>query len=134
MIKRTAFYIAGKYTSKDRLMTERNWLRCNMFDSETSWLDETWDSDNGVPVHISITNAMRDQKEVQRADILILDTIDDSMTGGREVELGMALALGKPTIIVGPRRNIFHYVAAMHYPDWDSLKAYLSGTNVRMAW
>lgn len=35
-------------------------------------------------------------------------------TGGRHVELGYALALGKRIVIVGARTNVFHQHSAVH--------------------
>jgi hypothetical protein len=62
--------------------------------------------------------------EVVAADIFILDTTDESMTGGREVEFGMALMdmeFPRRIIRVGPVRNVFHSVVRETYDSWDEL-------------
>jgi hypothetical protein len=47
--------------------------------------------------------------------------------GGRHVEYGLALGLGKRLIICGPRENIFHTLPQVeHYPDWWHLALALS--------
>lgn len=60
----------------------------------------------------------RDAGEIVTADLLIIDTQEESCSGGREVEYGMALALGKPVWVVGPHRNIFHSVCRRQFDDW----------------
>jgi hypothetical protein len=46
--------------------------------------------------------------------------------GGRHVELGIALALGKRCLIVGYREHIFHWLACMElYPTWEACLARL---------
>lgn len=69
----------------------------------------------------SIAEAKRDLREVQRADLLILDTIDESNTGGREVEMGSALSMETTIWRVGPVRNIFHELAEREFTDWDEI-------------
>lgn len=56
--------------------------------------------------------AARDVAGIERVDALIVDTRDRSLRGGREVEYGIALALGIPTVRVGPARNVFHHLAS----------------------
>jgi nucleoside 2-deoxyribosyltransferase len=70
----------------------------------SSWLDglsdqEQWDR-----------CAERDLNDVDAADVLIIYTASDSsITAGRHVELGYALARNKIIILIGPAENIFHY-------------------------
>jgi hypothetical protein len=41
--------------------------------------------------------------------------------GGRHVEFGMAVALGKQLIVVGHRENLFHYLPQVKFcADWSS--------------
>lgn len=69
------------------------------------------------------TYSYRDIGEVVTADLLIVDTQEVSQSGGREVEYGMALALGKSVWVVGPQRNIFHAVPRRQFDTWeDALK------------
>jgi hypothetical protein len=42
--------------------------------------------------------------------------------GGRHIEFGVALGLGKHVVIVGPRENVFHTLRSIeYYPDWSHL-------------
>ena len=53
-----------------------------------------------------------DQEDVLAADALVCFTEPpgDGGSGGRHVELGMALALGRRVIVVGRREHIFHHL------------------------
>ena len=46
-------------------------------------------------------------EDLTRAGTLLLFTRTPSTTGGRHTELGMALALRKRIIVIGPRENVF---------------------------
>lgn len=50
--------------------------------------------------------------------------------GGRHVEFGIALALGIPIIVVGPKENIFHYLVVPnrieHVETWEQALAKLN--------
>lgn len=86
----------------------------------SNWLSE--DNAQSLPELSTKRRQMysyRDIGEVVSADILIIDTNEESCSGGREVEYGMALALGKPVWVVGPVRNIFHSVCRQRFDDWQ---------------
>lgn len=114
-------YIAGRFTGQARIRSEAVALK--MLDPEvevvSSWL---WseEPDNGDYSEEQAKEwAKRDCREVGTADLLILDTLDDSNTGGREVEFGLAGAWGTTTVIIGPYRNVFHRLANEHFDNWE---------------
>ena len=120
-------YIAGRYTARFRLRPIRERIRALGIDCRSAWIDNE-DGDYPVPRERAIVEARRALAEVGAADIIMLDTLDESMTGGREVELGIhlgvALALADPAspprvILVGPVCNIFHELADMRCPSWS---------------
>lgn len=45
--------------------------------------------------------------EIRQCDLLVL--LSGGGFGGRHVEMGVALALGKPVHLIGPRENVFHW-------------------------
>lgn len=51
--------------------------------------------------------AQIDAREVRIADVLVYWSDDEPIRGGKAVELGMALAVGKPCIIIGRREHVF---------------------------
>ena len=128
-------YVAGKYISKERLRLWRQLLRDMDYNVSSSWLDETLtesfdDSSMPPPYYQNVAtepqmlaNAKMDMDEVLAADTIVLDTLDPSETGGREVELGLALGKGADFVLVGPKRNIFHHLAGLQFDTWDDLMA-----------
>ena len=60
--------------------------------------------------------AAEDLEDVLRADCLVSFTEEPAAgvawaaRGGRHVEFGIALAMGKRLCVVGPRENIFHHL------------------------
>lgn len=64
-----------------------------------------------------------DIEDLQAADAVISFTsADGGGKGGRHVEFGIGLALGKRMIVVGPREHIFHTLPQVeHFPDWRHL-------------
>lgn len=71
--------------------------------------------------------AQHDFADVKRAECLIAFTEDPNAgtavsgrRGGRHVELGMALALGHRTYVVGYRENVFCHLAPVIFcSDWE---------------
>jgi hypothetical protein len=113
-------YLSSNWQSQRRMRQMRERLEAEGFEICSSWLDE--DPAQRVE-HLSlgerIEYAIRDMREVASADLLILDTLEPSLSGGREVECGAALGSGKLVWIVGPVRNIFHELADRHFVSWD---------------
>lgn len=85
----------------------------------SSWLDED-QSFNSIP-EMAPGFSFRDLGEVMASDLLIIDTFEGSNTGGREVEYGAAIALGRPVWRVGPSRNIFHSIAKRTFNSWEAV-------------
>jgi hypothetical protein len=126
------FYIAGWFGAKDRLKIVRDAIHeAGIGKVVGTWLDE----EVAAPADPSLavgygspltpeqarTYALRDIVEIEEADVLIIDTIDVNPRGGREVEFGLALRAGLALWVVGPQRNVFHYLAHRVYPTWEEL-------------
>lgn len=125
-------YIAGAWTDLTRLAEEANELQARGYTVVSTWLTHERDTTGSSSYIQSGTktpevelqyemNAKRDLAEVMMADLFILDTATDNNRGGREVEFGIALSKGIPTIVVGPFRNVFHRLATYHFGSWDDL-------------
>lgn len=119
-------YIAGRFTGRARLASLADDLK--RIDPRvritSSWLTPKTEAEHkDYPYEDDAARcyAIRDLDEIWDSDFLILDTIDDSNTGGREVEWGYALARDLRVVLVGPRRNVFHYLAHEHYDSWSEL-------------
>ena len=67
----------------------------------------------------------------EAADVVISFTSVGGGKGGRHVEFGYGLGLGKKMIVVGPRENVFHTLPQIeHYEDWPHLVMALSAGTV----
>lgn len=64
-----------------------------------------------------------DFEDVQRADICLAFTESGDGPvgrGGRHTELGIALALGRRVVVIGPREHVFHCLPQIeHYENWE---------------
>ena len=69
-----------------------------------------------------------DREDVQQADVLVLFTEPDrDGGGGRHVEFGLALGLGKRIIVVGEVENLFQRLPEVILaPTWDDALALLT--------
>lgn len=129
MSGRTRLYIAGKFTSQERLRLVRDEAQALGFVVTSTWLDETA-TDYSASIAYKIECAERDLLKVLRSEVLLVDTFDVSDTGGREVEFGSVLGIsGYRIAIVGPPRNIFHYLVP-GFGDWkEALQWALKATD-----
>ena len=111
-------YLAGKFSARERLRPIRDRLVGLGYKVNSTWIDAdltvSYSSDWGTRYE-----AIRDTSEISKADWFILDTLDENVTGGREVELGMAYMMNKRITIVGPNRNIFHNLTQEHCQSWE---------------
>jgi nucleoside 2-deoxyribosyltransferase len=129
-------YIAGWFGSQKRLkkMAEQLVKLVPTTEIVSTWLDEKEDEPEKCQVsdftsEYLQTIAIRDVNELHKADGIIVDTIDSTPRGGREVELGVMLGLGRPIVVIGPRRNVFHFLPMSqvdHFDTWEEFFAYLS--------
>jgi nucleoside 2-deoxyribosyltransferase len=96
-------YLAGAYTSRQRLAAIAQELRTNgtRIQVDTVWLLDEYENANPFEC------AAVDLRDIKSADMLLLFTDTNGTRGGMYVELGIALAKGIPVIIVGPYTNVF---------------------------
>jgi hypothetical protein len=126
-------YIAGKFSSRHRLRQYKQVLKDRGYDVLSTWIDKDGDDASLAPtLELCKAEAERDKYEVFNSNIFILDTFDESSSGGREVELGMAAEQamsdrkGKYILIVGPVRNVFHATHA-RFENWEELLNNIEG-------
>ncbi len=119
-------YVAGPASAREELQVYAAAFAQAGHEITSRWLD--------VPSGVGAVLDLSDS-EVQRlvgrdlADVAIADTLvmfvpnQDVLfghTGGRHVEVGFALALEIPVIVVGLPENIFHRGACVIVPDLDA--------------
>lgn len=112
-------YLSARYARREELLVYRRSLTMAGIACTARWLDGEGDD--------MAVNAQHDVDDVKRADMLVNFTeepLEHSPLpfvgrGGRHVELGIALALGREVLVVGPRENIFHHLPSVYrVPTW----------------
>jgi hypothetical protein len=111
-------YLAARY-SRNSEMRDYAWDLSEIgFDVRAEWITGKHDATADVDC------AIVDWDEVRAADVVISFTeptgpVQGRGRGGRHVEFGIALALGKRCIVVGHRENVFHYLPQVEfYETW----------------
>jgi nucleoside 2-deoxyribosyltransferase len=104
-------YLAAQFKQINEMRKYAEELRAEGIEIVSRWLEEK------VSPNISLKEMTPDEckrtaevdlEDIQNADVFVLFTVDpDEPTkrGGRHFESGVAFALGKPTIFVGPSRK-----------------------------
>ena len=120
-------YIAGFFDTRNRLKQIRDRLVGMGHQVNSHWLDEVSKPTNMSEDLWFTKLALRDLADIFSSDLLIVDTLDVTPRGGREVEFGFALGRfqDQQTWVVGPLRNVFHRLADEHFQDWDQCLEWL---------
>jgi len=103
-------YLCAAWPRQAALRTYRDRLVAAGIGVTSSWLDLTGPLP-ATPEEARAT-ALLDLGDLARADVVLAFTETPSagyLTGGRHVELGYALALGKPIWLIGSPENVFHH-------------------------
>jgi hypothetical protein len=104
-------YFAARYSRLEELNRYRAELEALGIEVTSRWLT-TAGRNGGSPLTENEWRALAliDQEDVLSADALICFSEENGNggNGGRHVELGMAVALGKQVLVVGRREHIFH--------------------------
>jgi hypothetical protein len=129
-------YLAARYSRNDEMRGVRDVLTALGYEVTSRWIDLhdgeleasfTPEVLNDDPERCAILG-QHDVDDLMAADTVISFTnAGGGGKGGRHVEFGLALGLGKRLIVVGPREHIFHTLPQVeHYPDWPRLVMALS--------
>jgi len=118
-------YIASFFDTRNRIRPYADELWKRGHEVVSTWLNETSRPEGMTTDEFWKKLAIKDLAEINAADLLILDTIDVTPRGGREVELGFALGRfqGKSIYMVGPVRNVFHMLVDRRYDSYEALLA-----------
>ena len=110
--KQTSFYVAAPFIMKEKARTIRDAIaRHTGWRCEARWLVGKHD----VLIHSDDDErfAREDLEDIRNSDVLVHLAGGEGMltrSGGRHVELGYALALGKHVVHIGQQENIFHSI------------------------
>ena len=137
-------YLAARYSRRTELVDYRADLTARGAEVTSRWLNGDHQIDNsGTPIGESGEAlvegsspdgaalrehfAQEDVADVMRADMLIAFTEQPRVgpsRGGRWVEFGLAIALGIPMVVIGPRENLFTWLPEIQ--QFDSWSDYLN--------
>ncbi len=120
-------YLAARYSRAAEMREVRQRIENAGHTVTSTWIDQTIgeiprDTLNTEPM-AHAQYAQRDFADLIDAEAVISFTsMDGGGRGGRHIEFGMALALNKRLIIVGPRENVFHTLSGVEvYHDIDAM-------------
>lgn len=126
------FYLAAQYERHPEMREIRTRLRDHGHVVTSRWIDQHNGSApdaagtlqlNQSPAHYTVF-ANKDLFDLDVADAMIFFSSGNGSKGrgGRHLELGYALALGKPVYFVGQRENVFHTLPQLQvYSDFEGL-------------
>ena len=119
-------YIGASFSSRNRLRPIRDKLWSLGHEVVSSWLDEVAKPAPMTQKEFYKKLAIKDIAELKSADLVIVDVIDPSTTGGRDTELGLALGSfsQKQVYLVGTPKCVFHELVDAQFKDWPSLFQY----------
>lgn len=144
MWKPEIVYLAARFSRRLELCRYRNDLASFGIEVNSRWLNGGHQLDNegrplgddgerlfeaGAPEvdHYRAKFAIDDYQDVMAAHALVAFTEEPrsgNSRGGRHVELGIALGVGKPVYVVGPRENVFCWLPEVEQHDtWLDLLA-----------
>ena len=117
-------YLAACFEQQEEVRQKLNEMESLGFTCMSSWRFE-----DGLipptPEHLDKC-ASRDLADLEGSDWFVCLTDKASNRGGKHVELGYALALRMPVILVGRRENIFHSLRRINWVEtWPEAVALL---------
>ena len=125
-------YIASRYGTKETMKVYANQLRAVGIEVTSTWLEEPHGPNTQLqdtPDEEKTGYAEADLRDVYRAEWLVFFSVAPTIPvarGGRHVEFGYALGLGKKILVVGPKENIFHYLPEIHFVNnFEEAKEFL---------
>lgn len=122
-------YLAARTGRNSEMRGVRDVLQALGHEVTSRWIEDLGGKDSFTPDQFNADadhcakDARRNLEDIEAAGTVISFTSPDGGgLGGRHVEFGLALGLGKHLVIVGPRENVFHTLPAIEwYPDWSHL-------------
>jgi hypothetical protein len=127
---RRMVYLSAASERQEELRRYRSALEKQEWTVTSSWLDE-W-----MRIDYSASQlAVQDVADIYACDVFVAFADGQYSRGGRHVELGVALALGKFVICVGPKEHLFHSHPSImaRLDDTSVLLPFIGGMSLVMA-
>lgn len=121
----TAVYLAARYSRWPQVRACRTELEALGHTVTSRWIDGDHQIDDGQTIDAQVSEKVRfareDITDLVAAEVFIAFTEEPraplGTRGGRHIELGYALALGKRVIVVGWRENVFCWLPEVEFHD-----------------
>jgi len=130
-------YIAARFSKRHICNELAQFLKQQGHEITSRWVLP--DSDHVVPVGMSKQAAdserrrfaMEDVEDVLACDwmISLMEEPRSNTRGGRHIEFGIALGLGKILTIIGPRETVFHHLDEVQH--YDSVEEFHDGYHIQ---
>jgi hypothetical protein len=124
-------YLAARYSRKNEIASLIPLLGKHGISVGSRWLHETLSPSTSlaeVSPEFCKDTAEADLEDIEECDTLVFfaeDPLIGTPRGGRHVEFGFALGIGKRIVVIGPEReNIFHFLPGVTM--YESLAQFLS--------
>ena len=129
-------YLASRYSDRLTMIAWRETLRRLGAEVTSRWINGGHEIERDAQGDEDRRRfAEEDMEDVRAADVVIVHSPREFFRtgrGGRHVEFGYALALGKRIILVGERENVFHWrVGVEVVPDFTAMLDALFGVAPR---
>jgi len=120
-------YLSGRMSDGPVLRDVARRLRAEGVTITSSWLRQRAATPDSTSACARI--GLRDLSDVKAADVVVALMDRPAHNGGREGEIGAALAWGKKLFVVKNvcQRNVFTALATQHFTEWESVIAALTG-------
>lgn len=122
-------YIAARFSRAGEMWAYRDELELYDIEVTATWINGSHkiipDVESVEEYDFNHQCAVDDMEDIEAADMFITFSetpteFAERPTGGRHVELGMALYLNKDIHVIGPRENVFYYLRSINvYADWN---------------
>lgn len=134
-------YLAARFSRKQELAGYAAGLRDLGIETTSRWLtgvhDWTGTPDELIPIPDQGRFAQDDLDDIDRADVLVFfggELFEYGARGGACVEMGYALGIGMPVLVVGPVQNVFCALPdVIRCETWDDAVAVLTHWQERRA-
>jgi hypothetical protein len=130
-------YFAARYSRHEELNSYRAELEALGIEVTSRWLDTLPRTRSLYTEDDWRALGLVDQEDVLAADTLVCfaESEGEGGNGGRHVEVGMALALGRRVIVVGRREHIFHFLPEVEVVEsWpEALRLLAQGLDAAVA-
>lgn len=119
-------YLAARYSRNPEMREVRDRLEAAGHEVTSRWIDQHGGEleESFTPEKLAVDPgfcaryARKDIDDLMAADVVVSFTgKGGGGKGGRHVEFGVAYALGKACVLVGPRENVFHCLVEVGVVD-----------------